>query len=357
MLLPILATWLLSPEPVRSQPFTAADGDFYRLPGLAVTADGTILAFAGKRKGGLGDFGHDTDVVLRRSTDGGATWLLEQTIASRPGADIHSGPVVIDRKLGRILKFCRFWPAQHNPQKVVAETPYPEMVQLGWIDHVMQSDDGGVTWTAPQPLVMPYPDTATSAATGNGVHGVQLADGRLLIQCGYVLDGVRHIGILYSDDHGASWQPGAVAAVGDNIREFGMAVLRDGGVYINSRSHLDDHRRQVSFSEDRGQTFSTFQPDPALVEPRCHGAVAWHPDGGLLFANPTKGRTRLVVRLSRDNGATWPVERVLDPHHAAYSDLAVTPSGEVVCLWECGEQGAYEALGFARFDLGWLGHL
>lgn len=352
-IMPLVATWLLSAEPLRSQPFIAADGDFYRLPGLAVTADGTILAFAGKRKGGLGDFGHDTDVVLRRSLDGGVTWLPEQTLATRAGADIHSGPVAIDQSTGRILKFCRFWPARDNPQKVVAETPYPEMVKLGWIDHVMRSDDGGVTWTPPEPVVMPYPDAATSAATGNGVHGVQLADGRILIQCGYVLHGARHIGILYRDDHGASWRLGAVAQVGDNIREFGMAVLPDGRVYCNSRSHLDDHRRQVAWSADRGETFGAFRADDALVEPRCHGAVAWHP-AGLLFLNPTAGRRKLVLRLSRDGGQTWPVSTLLDEGHAAYSDVAVMPNGDIVCLWERGEQGAYEALGFARLRPAWL---
>ena len=353
-LLSLVATCMLAGEPVHSQPFTAADGDYFRLPGLAVTKSGVILAFAGKRKGGLGDFGHETDVVLRRSLDAGWNWEPEQTLATRPDADIHSGPVVIDRTAGRILKFCRYWPAAGEPQKVVGGTPYPEMVKLGWIDHVMVSDDEGVTWSEPEPVVMPYPKTATSAATGNGVHGVQLYDGRLLIQCGYVLDGVRYIGILYSDDHGAKWHLGATASIGDSIREFGMAVLRDGGIYINSRSHLEDHRRQVTFSEDRGQTFSAFQPDPALIEPKCHGAVAWHPGGYLLFSNPTSGRNKLMVRLSEDNGATWPHGQVLEDAAAAYSDLAVTPAGDVICLWERGEKDPYEALAFLRCSVAWL---
>ncbi len=354
-LLPIVATCLLAADlPVRSQPFVAAGGNFYRLPGLTVTRSGAILAFAGKRKGNVGDWGHDSDVVLRRSLDGGLTWLPEQTIASRPETDIHSGPVVSDQRTGQLLKFCRFWPASDEPQKLVGRTPYAQMAKLGWIDHVMHSADDGVTWSAPEPLVMPYPETATSAATGNGVHGLQLPDGRLLIQCGYVVDATRHIGILWSDDHGATWQLGATAVVGEALREFGMALLPDGRVYVNTRSHLDDHRRQVALSEDRGLTFTDFDADPGLLEPHCHAAVVRHPTAGLLFSNPTQGRRKLVVRLSPDNGATWPYAKLLDEGPAAYSDLSITPAGEVVCLWESGVKDAYEALSFARFSPAWL---
>jgi hypothetical protein len=52
--------------------FSKHKGHFFRIPGLAVTIKGTLLVFAGQRKGSLGDIGHDTDVVLRRSADGGA---------------------------------------------------------------------------------------------------------------------------------------------------------------------------------------------------------------------------------------------------------------------------------------------
>ena len=60
--------------------------------------------------------------------------------------------------------------------------------------------DDGRTWSAPQPVHLPFPSGATSAASGNGNHGIQLADGRLLIQGGYVLKGTRHSCIFLSDD-------------------------------------------------------------------------------------------------------------------------------------------------------------
>lgn len=45
----------------------------YRIPSLLLTRRGTLLAFCAHRKS-VGDFGHESDVVLRRSCDGGRTW-------------------------------------------------------------------------------------------------------------------------------------------------------------------------------------------------------------------------------------------------------------------------------------------
>src|SRR5438046_1669441 len=55
--------------------FTAAKEGYhtYRIPALAVTAKRTILAICEGRKTSRADHG-DVDLVLKRSTDGGATW-------------------------------------------------------------------------------------------------------------------------------------------------------------------------------------------------------------------------------------------------------------------------------------------
>jgi Neuraminidase (sialidase) len=53
---------------------SGADGyALYRIPGIVVTKQGTLLAYAEARKSMRGDWG-PIDIVLRRSTDRGATW-------------------------------------------------------------------------------------------------------------------------------------------------------------------------------------------------------------------------------------------------------------------------------------------
>ena len=68
------------------------------------------------------------------------------------------------------------------------------------------------------------------------------------------------------------------------------------------------------------------------------------------------------LAISRDDGRTWPVRRLLQPGPSAYSDLAVLPDGTVLCLYEGGKPGetrrqgdwAYATITLARFSLEWL---
>ncbi|MFW6163650.1 MAG: sialidase family protein [Planctomycetota bacterium] len=345
-------------EPVQTTVFVHEGRDWYRIPSLVVSPKGVVLAFASRRKGSLGDFGHETDVVLRRSLDGGKTWQPMQTLVSRKDTDIHHGPAVVDRKAGAVLKFCRYWPATGRPKQVVRNTPYAEMRERGWLDHVVVSRDEGETWGEPRPVPLAFPEGAVSAATGNGVHGIQLADGRLLIQAGYVTAGKRTSCVFYSDDGGKTWRRGAAASVGGSIREFGLAERRDGTVYVNVRAR-GGHRR-VGVSPDMGETFGPFRPDETLPDPFCHaGLIALDARGDgprrFVFSNPAgPGRKALTLRLSLDEGKTWPVTRVLHPGHAAYSDLAVLPDGSLGCLYETGDRRLYGSIVFARIPLSWL---
>ena len=62
----------------------------------------------------------------------------------------------------------------------------------------------------------------------------------------------------------------------------------------------------------------------------------------------------MTVRVSHDEGKTWPVARVLHAGPAAYSCLVVVPGGDVGCLYEAGRKHPYETIVFARFALAWL---
>ena len=62
----------------------------------------------------------------------------------------------------------------------------------------------------------------------------------------------------------------------------------------------------------------------------------------------------MTVRLSYDDGKTWPVSRLLHEGPSAYSALAVLQDGTIACLYERGEKRIYESIRLARFSLGWL---
>ena len=102
--------------------------------------------------------------------------------------------------------------------------------------------------------------------------------------------------------------------------------------------------------------------EEALPDPGCmasivlHSSEAEHGRSRLLFANPAtpNSRTQLVVKLSYDEGKTWPVARTIAAGPVAYSCLAVLKDGTIGLLYETGDAHPYERLRFARFSLEWL---
>jgi sialidase-1 len=91
---------------------------------------------------------------------------------------------------------------------------------------------------------------------------------------------------------------------------------------------------------------------------------------GLLFSNPdnlsrgdgkeepgkSRDRKNLTVKLSTDEGMTWATSRVIEPGFSAYSDLAVTGRGTILCFYGSGEKAHFagERLTMARFNVAWL---
>jgi sialidase-1 len=62
----------------------------------------------------------------------------------------------------------------------------------------------------------------------------------------------------------------------------------------------------------------------------------------------------MTVKLSDDEGKTWPVSRTLYEGPSAYSSLTVLPNGHIGCLYEKGKENAYETLTLACFPLTWV---
>ena len=330
----------------------------YRIPALAVSNQGTLLAFCEGRKHGRGDAG-EIDIVLKRSTDGGRTWGEMQLVVSEDNMTCGNPCPVVDRNTGTLwLPFCKN--LADGDENLITQGKAPRTV---WITH---SQDDGATWSEPVEITDTVKEPAwTWYATGPG-HGIQLDSGRLLIPCDHMV-GVHfdrrrdpyHSHVIYSDDGGASWRIGGIVDEGTN--ECAVVQTADGAVYINCRNYRNGKRRAIAWSEDGGETFIRFGWDSTLVEPICQASLVrltdarHHDQNRILFANPaSEARERLTVRMSTDEGHTWPVAKLLYAGPSAYSDLAVTGDGTVCCLYERGEAHAYETLTLARFDPAWL---
>ena len=62
----------------------------------------------------------------------------------------------------------------------------------------------------------------------------------------------------------------------------------------------------------------------------------------------------MTVRVSYDEGKTWPVAKLLNAGPSGYSCLTVLPDMKIGCLYERGDRYSTEKTTFARFSLEWL---
>ncbi len=344
----------------------------YRIPGIVVTAKGTLLAYAEARKNNSSDWG-EIEIHLRRSLDGGKTWEAGKKIA-------HVG----DRLEGNPRKQSGGEQEQtvNNPVAIVDRTT-GAIEFLYCINYArcfsMRSTDDGVTWTTPVDITATFEPFRAKydwkvIATGPG-HGLQLKSGRLVVPIWLAYGKIGDhkpsaAATIYSDDHGKTWKAGDIAF--PNAGEFGdpnetmITTLADGRVMLVARNVSKANRKLVSTSADGATGWSTPKFHDQLWEPICMASIVAHPTqpGTQLYSAPhTLGRDaagnevpagrgkreNLSIKLSRDDGKTWPVNKTLDPGPSAYSDLAVLPDGTVLCLYEKNSD-----IVAARFNLEWL---
>ena len=65
-------------------------------------------------------------------------------------------------------------------------------------------------------------------------------------------------------------------------------------------------------------------------------------------------RENLTLRVSYDEGKSWPVSRVLDSGPAANLNMLTLPDGRIAVLYESGPQIFRETIYFATCTLDWL---
>ena len=330
----------------------------YCIPALIATPKGTLLAFCEGRKYRKIDEA-PADLVLRRSIDGGKTWLPMQVIVKAVPEAAMDPTLVIDRDTGVIIMMYDLfpeyikdtWPANyHRPSGLGRDSV------TTWL---ATSSDEGATWSTPIDITaMAKKPEWTVTIHGEGL-GIQTRSGRLVIPC----SALGQTFVNYSDDHGKTWKI-SDNGTGPSNCEVQMVELTNGTLLLNIRSGRRKGCRAGAISSDGGKTWGEMFDIPELPDeqstPGCHASIlryTWADQQGgrsrILFSNPasTQGRKNGTVRLSYDEAKTWPVAKVLNKDSFAYSCLAVLPDGTICCLFDHAD---WSKTIFARFSLEWL---
>jgi sialidase-1 len=328
----------------------------YRIPALAVSTAGTVLAAYDGRPN-LDDLPNPIDLLLRRSTDGGRSWGPQQVVRTGTGLEGFGDPsLLVDAETGRIFMFHAAGTRAGFFEAVAGLQPDGDVQHCD----LSYSDDDGASWRHRRLTSQLKRGGITGIFAAAGA-GIQLHTGphrgRLLQQF-VLLDGGRILAAsAYSDDHGDTWTLGET--IGPDTNENKTVCLADGRVLLHSRS---TPHRLTAVSRDGGNSYSPVSAHPELPDPSDNGSVARFdglPSVTGLAAPQTEDwliathnhdpdlRRNTMLKLSRDNGASWAHAFTVCPGSSAYSTAARLPDGRIGVLYE--RQG-YRDMVFASVD-------
>ena len=322
----------------------------HRIPGMLVTDKGTLLVYCEARRE-ASDWAL-MDILMQRSEDHGQTFSPKVVMAA--GTEEHktvNNPVMMQDKNGRIhFLYCEDYATKGG--RVLRR----------------YSDDDGMTWSAPIDITeFTMPHFRNAFALGPG-HGITMLDGTLLVPI-WMVPKYYHehinshipsvLSTIYSKDCGETWAIGEILDTYKEVispNETVAALTSDGRVYMNIR-HMG-HNRVKAYSCSGYSGWTHYVPDYKLPDAKCFGSVSAYHDGvhpySIVFANCAcqTARKEVTVRISNDDGQTYPISRIIDADRGGYVETAVdNKEGIIYVLYE-NEKGITDH--FVAFNYEWV---
>ena len=320
--------------------------DTYRIPGLATTVKGTLLAIYDVRRDGKKDLQGDIDTGLSRSTDGGKSWeplriVLDKGMWGGLPQKFNgiSDPCILVNEQNNDIFIAGLWMFgvldengkwveklnnnssdwQHQWRGKGSQPGFSEKETCQFL--VTKSTDDGRTWSEPVNLTCMCKNKEWWLWAPAPGHGITLRDGTLVFPTqGRDSTGRGFSNITWSKDNGKTWKTSTAASRGTT--ENMVVQLRDGSVMINMRDGTNrtnssgSNGRVIAVSQDLGKTWTSHPTSRgSLIEPACMASLHKHiyTENGekksiLLFSNPNSksGRHHMTINVSFDDGASWP---------------------------------------------------
>lgn len=283
-----------------------------RIPGIATTNKGTLIAVYDNRYDGSGDLPANVDVGMNRSTDGGVTWqpmkvIMDIGVGANDG--IGDPTILVDKQTGTIW-VAALW--SHGNRSWNGSDPGMTPDETGQFI-LVKSEDDGVTWSQPINITPSVKNPVWRLFFQGPGMGISMKDGTLVFPAQFRdATGMPFSTLIYSRNHGQTWQIGTGAK--SNTTEAQVVELNDGSIMLNMRDNRGGSR-SVATTKDFGKTWTEHATSrSALTEPVCMASiirVASTKNGDakdiLAFSNPNdaKERKNMTIKLSLDEGNTW----------------------------------------------------
>lgn len=348
-----------------------------RIPGLATSRKGTLLAIYDARYENSRDLQGDIDICLNRSTDGGQTWQPIQVVLDMKEwgglpekyNGVSDANILVDEETGDIY-VAGLWMYGVLDNETGKWIPGMTKDSTRWMHQwrgkgsqpgfgvketsqflISKSTDDGLTWSEPINITAQAKQKEWWLFAPAPGHGITLKDGTLIFPTqGRDKEGQSFSNITWSKDKGKTWKTSNPAF--HNTTECMAVELSDGSIMLNmrdnrNRGNREENGRRICVISDLGQTWTEHPTSrKALIEPTCMASIhkhIYHQDSNeksiLLFVNPESysERNHITLKVSYDDGNTWPEEKkiLLDEYNSrGYSCITSVDENTIGILYE-----------------------
>ena len=317
--------------------------DSYRIPALARTKDGGLIAVYDIRWTSSFDLQSDIDIGVQLSKDGGRKWSKMKVAMDMgeygglPKDQNGTGDpcVLVDDRTGNIFIFAIWAHGLEGSYSIFNSKTGLDPIDVAQLAMV-KSTDGGKTWSRPVSLTPKVKNPEDAVIFQGPGAGITMHDGTLVVPIQvWDKDKVPSAGIMYSKDGGDNWTVSSMAT--NHVCEDQVVETEPGTLMLNMRNHgTQDRTRKVYVTDDLGKTWTVHSSNDRLIEPVCQASIL-KAGKTLLFANPASrtSRNMFTIKASDDLGATWPRSLLLDEEGGwGYSSMAMIDDGTVGILYE-----------------------
>jgi len=350
----------------------------YRIPGLATTKKGSLLGIYDIRRDSGRDLQGDMDIGVSRSTDGGNNWEpMRVALDMKEWGDlpekfngVSDANILVDENTGDIYVAGLWMYGVINPKGkwLNGLTADSTAWNHQWRDRgsqpgldvkqtsqflITKSTDDGKTWGEPINLTKMCKDPKWWLWAPAPGHGITMEDGTLVIPTqGRDENGLPFSNITYSKDSGKTWKTSNAAY--RNTTESMVVQLPNGSLMLNMRDNRnrqnksETNGRAIATTSDMGETWTEHPTSHnALIESVCMASIHKHvytdEEGNkkslLFFSNPNSKykRVKQTIKVSFDNGATWPEKYWLELDEgqgAGYSCITSVDEEQIGILYE-----------------------
>lgn len=308
----------------------------YRIPGIATTDKGTLIAVYDIRYKHSGDLPANIDVGLSRSTDGGKTWAPMKIIMDMGAPHENNGigdPAVLFDPVTKKIWVAALW--SKGNRSIAGSQPGLSPDTTGQFV-LVSSDDDGLTWSQPYNITTQVKDPKWHLYFNGPGAGMVMQNGTLVFPSQYWDEsrkpGIPHSSIIYSDDHGKTWKSGIGAK--SNTTEAQVVETEPGTLMLNMRDNRGKFR-SIAITKDMGKTWVEHHtsykalPDPvsmaSLIKARV--VVKGKMRDVLFFSNVASNTARFntTIKASLDLGETWlPQNEVALDYRSTFGYSALT---------------------------------